>query len=85
MSLTASIKQLPLFLLAGAIVATALSGCAATPAGEQPEVFCRRETMTGSNIPKSTCRTREEMKRDQENIDRMRDELKRAPSGLKQE
>lgn len=80
------IKQLPLALLLGTgIAAATLAACASAPGGEQQEVFCSRETMTGSNIPKSSCRTREEMKRDQENVDRLRDELRKAPSGTRQE
>lgn len=68
-------------LLAASLLAVTLAACSSTPSAgdEQPEVFCSRETMTGTNIPKSKCRTREQIKADQEQVDRVRDEISRTP------
>ena len=67
-----------LFIL---MVPALLIGCAVSTRDQQTQVAgmtCWKELPTGSNLPVTKCMTEEEMKRKQQAVDAMSDEIMRA-------
>ena len=71
----------PLKHLSILILPALLIGCATSTRDQQTQVAgmtCWKELPTGSNLPVTKCMTEEEMKRKQQSVDAVSDEIMRA-------
>ncbi|MEN3110630.1 hypothetical protein ACFONG_02115 [Uliginosibacterium paludis] len=71
--------QLPARLLAAGLLTLTLGACSSAPKSgdDAPKVFCARETLVGTNIPRTKCRTTEEIKADEARVKELGDDLSR--------
>lgn len=72
-------RTLPGRLLATSLLALTLGACASAPNADDdaPKVFCARETLVGTNIPRTKCRTPEQIKADEAKVRELGDDLSR--------